>query len=341
MSDVRDPDAAPVYDADAVADERVVEGALRRYGLSPQRTWRLINLSENATYLVEDPGTGTTAVLRVHRPDYHTAPAIESELDWLTDLGAHTSVSTPAVVATDDDARVVTVDVDGAPRHAVLFAFVDGAAPDETVLRATDFETLGEITAVMHRHTKAWRRPAGFTRFAWDFHHALGGAARWGRWQDGIGVGPHEEDVLGRAAEVVQERLAAYGTDPTRYGLIHADLRLANLLVDGDRVNVIDFDDCGLGWFMFDFGAAVSFLEHDPRLAEWQDAWLRGYRREEPVPAADEAMIPTFVMMRRLQLVAWMGSHSHSRECQEIGPGYTGDSCTLAERYLRSGGRAL
>ena len=330
-----------VYDADVVADERVVEGALRRYGLSAQRTARLINLSENATYLVEDPGTGTTAVLRVHRPDYHTAPAIGSELDWLTDLGAHTPVSTPAIVATEDGERVVTVDVDGAPRHAVLFAFVDGAAPDETVLRAGDFATLGQITAVMHRHAKAWRRPAGFTRFAWDFHHALGGAARWGRWQDGIGVGPHEEDVLGPAAEVVRERLAAYGTTPERYGLIHADLRLANLLVDGDRVNVIDFDDCGLGWFMFDFGAAVSFLEHDPRLAEWQDAWLHGYRREEPIPAADEAMIPTFVMMRRLQLVAWMGSHSHSRECQEIGPGYTGGSCDLAERYLRSGGRAL
>ena len=36
-----------------------------------------------------------------------------------------------------------------------------------------------------------------------------------------------------------------------------------------------------------------------------------------------------------LLLVAWLGSHSHSRECQEIGPGYTAGSCTLAERYLR------
>jgi Ser/Thr protein kinase RdoA (MazF antagonist) len=344
MSDVRDPhphDPVAVYDADVVADERVVEGALRRHGFSAQRSWRLINLSENATYVVDDPGTGRTGVLRVHRPDYHTAPAIESELDWLTDLGTHTSVSTPAIVPTDDGERVVTVDLDGEPRHAVLFAFVDGAAPDETVLRAADFETLGEITAVMHRHARAWRRPAGFTRFAWDWHHSLGGGARWGRWQDGIAVGPQEQDVLARAADVVRGRLAAYGTAPERYGLIHADLRLANLLVDDDRVNVIDFDDCGFSWFMYDFGAAVSFLEHDPRLAEWQDAWLRGYRREEPIPVDDEDMIPTFVMLRRLLLVAWMGSHSHSRECQEIGPGYTGDSCELAERYLRSGGRAL
>jgi Ser/Thr protein kinase RdoA (MazF antagonist) len=82
-------------------------------------------------------------------------------------------------------------------------------------------------------------------------------------------------------------------------------------------------------------------MEHDPRLPEWQDAWLRGYRQEEPVTAEDEAMIPTFVMLRRLLLVAWMGSHSHSRECREIGPGYTAASCELAEQYLRSGGRSL
>jgi hypothetical protein len=36
-----------------------------------------------------------------------------------------------------------------------------------------------------------------------------------------------------------------------------------------------------------------------------------------------------------------MGTHSHSRECREIGPGYTAASCALAERYLATGGRAV
>ena len=41
-------------------------------------------------------------------------------------------------------------------------------------------------------------------------------------------------------------------------------MRLANLLVDGRDVSVIDFDDCGFGWFMYDLGSSVSFIEHDP-----------------------------------------------------------------------------
>ena len=141
--------------------------------------------------------------------------------------------------------------------------------------------------------------------------------------------------------EVVRERLASYGTAGDRFGLVHADLRLANLLVEGDTVTVIDFDDCGLSWFMYDFGTAVSFIEHDPRLPEWQAAWLRGYRSVTALAAEHEEMLPTFVMLRRLLLVAWMGSHAHSRECQELGPGYTADSVELARRYVASDGASL
>ena len=325
-------------EAAARGDDRVAEAALGRYGLSAQRTWQLINLSENATYRVDDPATGRSGILRVHRADYHDRAAIESELDWMAALGTDTDISTPSVVPTWDDDRVVTVEVDGVARHAVLFTEVPGAEPDEA---AETFAELGAITARLHRHSRTWRRPEGFSRFTWDWSNSLGERARWGRWQDGIGVGDAERAVLAPAAELVRARLAEYGTSPDRFGLIHADLRAANLLVDGERLNVIDFDDCGLSWFLYDFAAAVSFVEHDPRLPEWQAAWLRGYRTVEPIDPVDEQMLATFVMMRRLMLVSWMGSHSYSRECQEIGPGYTADSCTLARRYVQSAGQSL
>ena len=140
---------------------------------------------------------------------------------------------------------------------------------------------------------------------------------------------------------MVRERLSSYGTGADRFGLVHADLRLANLLVEGDLVTVIDFDDCGYSWFMYDFGTAVSFIEHDPRLPQWQAAWLRGYRSVTELSAEHEAMLATFVMLRRLLLVAWMGSHAHSRECQDLGPGYTAGTVELARRYVASDGASL
>jgi len=65
-------------------------------------------------------------------------------------------------------------------------------------------------------------RPSWFTRFSWDYETAFGAQARWGRWQDGIGVGPAEREVLGRLAAALAGRLARFGTGPGRFGLVHA-----------------------------------------------------------------------------------------------------------------------
>jgi hypothetical protein len=39
-------------------------------------------------------------------------------------------------------------------------------------------------------------------------------------------------------------------------------------------------------------------------------------------------------MLRRLLLVAWIGSHAGTETAQQMGPEYTTDSCRLAEEYL-------
>ena len=71
-----------------------------------------------------------------------------------------------------------------------------GAEPDEKTLTVADFHTLGRITAALHDHSRAWARPPGFGRFAWDWEHSLGDHPRWGRWQDAAGVGEPERTML-------------------------------------------------------------------------------------------------------------------------------------------------
>ena len=227
---------------------------------------------------------------------------------------------------------MVDVAIGPVTRQTVLFEWLPGTEPAEDQL-AEKFELLGGICARMHRHSRRWagRR---FVRFCWDFDCCVGDSPRWGRWQDGIGVGREELQTLGRAAELIRERLRRFGTGPDRFGLIHADMRLANLLVNGPDIQVIDFDDCGFGWFLFDIGASLSFIEHDPRVPALCDAWLRGYRDVLPLPDEDAAEIPTFVLLRRLQLVAWVGSHLFADSARELGADFTSGACELAERYL-------
>jgi len=314
----------------------IARSALPAHGVAPDSGLTLLNISENATYAVDDPAAGRS-VLRVHRPRYHSAAAIESELAWIAALRADGVVATPAVLPTPDGRRVVVGShPDGEARHTVRFAWVDGVEPRGARL-VDDFRELGEVTARLHAHARAWARPPGFTRFRWDGETSVGALGHWGRWQDGIGVGPAECAVLGRLADVLLARLAAFGDGPDRFGLVHADLRLANLLVDPDRaapVTVIDFDDCGFGWYLYDLGSSLSFIEHDPRVPELIDAWVAGYRRVAPLTAAEVAELPTFVLLRRLLLVAWIGSHADTDLARELGAGFTATSCDLAEAYL-------
>jgi Ser/Thr protein kinase RdoA (MazF antagonist) len=311
--------------------------ALRRYDGHPDASVELLNVSENATFLVRDPDAGPS-VLRVHRLGYHTEEEIASELAWMDALRAEAGVRTPRVLSAAGGQRVVTVTEGGIPRHCVRFEFLPGTEPGgepEGTLTCRHFEDLGEITARMHRHARTWPRPDWFTRFHWDYPAAFGEQARWGRWQDGIGVGPAERHVLARLDDTLRARLAAFGQGPERYGLVHADTRLANLLVHEGSVSVIDFDDSGFSWYLYDLGTAVSFFEHSPEVPGLVEAWLTGYRRTGQLTAGDEAEIWTFILFRRLLLVAWIGSHRGVDIAAELGAGYTQGSCDLAESYLR------
>ena len=222
-------------------------------------------------------------------------------------------------------------------RHCVRFEYLPGTEPADD--DAAHFAELGEITARMHQHARQWARPSWFTRFRWDYDAAFGRAGPLGtlagrhRGRPGRAGG-----ARAGSTRVLAARLAAFGTGPERYGLVHADTRLANLLVDGGRVSVIDFDDSGFSWFLYDVGTSVSFFEHQPHVPELVDSWLAGYRRVLSLPAADEAEIWTFIMFRRLLLVAWIGSHQGADIAQQLGAGYTQDSCDLAERYLSQAG---
>jgi len=313
--------------------EAIARDALRAYRIGPAAELALLNISENATYRVDDPATGERTVLRVHRPGYHSRAAIDSELAWVQALRHDGAVRTPAVVPAADGSQVVAGRAGGETRNAVMFEWVPGTEPPQDRL-VEDFEELGAITARLHRHARSWARPAGFTRLTWDYQQSIGPSGHWGRWQDGIGVGTAELNQLSSLDNRLRQRLAAFGTGPDRFGLIHADMRLANLLVDDGTVSVIDFDDCGFGWYMYDLGSSVSFIEHYPTVPEMIDSWVSGYRSEEPLSAADAAELPTFVLLRRLLLVAWVGSHSDTELATSLGAEFTRVSCDLAEDYL-------
>jgi len=312
-----------------------IEPALRLWpGLAGARA-QLVNHSENQTFRI-DTLDDRCFMLRVHRRGYQSVVSIESELAWLTALQAETALPVPEPVAGHDGKMLQGFRLgDGTHRLAVLFRYIPGREPTPQSNLAELFGTVGTYAATLHRHAAAWKRPAGFERQSWQAGTILDVDGPWGDWRVAPGVTAQNRRVLDHLDATLWMRLAEYGLGAERYGLIHADMRLGNLLVDGDHLALIDFDDCGFCWFTYDFAAAISFHETNPAIPALKSAWLERYQAVRPLDAEDIASIDSMVMLRRMALLAWIGSHAETELAQLHMPGFADGTAALAERYLR------
>ena len=318
--------------------EKLANQSLNLWDVPESATARLINVSENATYLVEAPQW--KSILRVHRENYHTRLSIECELAWSKALNNDGGVSTPDYFMGRNGKAIQSAEIDGLenPRYMVMFEFVPGEQPNEDEDLIEPFKELGQIAARTHLHSIDWQRPAQFERLTWNLDAVFGKQPTWGQWRHGPRINTEIEAILSKVETTVKDRLIAYGTNPQQYGLIHADMRLANLLIDNNQTRLIDFDDCGIGWFMYDFAAAISFMEDHPQVPALKQSWVEGYQTVRELSAEDIEEIDTFVMLRRLALLAWIGSHIEAPEPQALAPDFARVSADLGQVYLQKFG---
>lgn len=89
---------------DGVANE-----ALQAYPLDKSAHARLLQLSENATYLVENSNGEPEGILRVGRPGYHTLEEYQSEMAWLRQINDYTPliVANPLCTTDGSDIQVI------------------------------------------------------------------------------------------------------------------------------------------------------------------------------------------------------------------------------------------
>jgi Ser/Thr protein kinase RdoA (MazF antagonist) len=313
------------------------------WNLPATSTLTLIAVSENATFRIDVDGV-PTAVLRVHRPGYVADPAqIAAELTWVRAIAADTSVRVPDVLELADGSLVHEMtDAEGVRWFAVAFAFVAGeiledtlagGGLDETTLRRT-YSEIGATTAALHDHVAGWAPPSGFNRFGWGLDDALGAASRWGDWRNAA-LSTQQLAVCERAEAAAREVLATVPETPAATGLVHADLRPSNIMVDAaGRLTVIDFDDCGTSRLLWDFAAALSFIEHEPYAPTIAAAWLEGYRSVRAVSEEDLAVATALSTVRRLQMLGWTTTHREDALPPAVWTAQVPGTAEVAQRYL-------
>lgn len=340
--------------------ERAADGdrvaVLQRLALSTLRCWgmeardiHLLKMRENAVFKVVD-ACGNAFAMRVHRQGYHTDDALRSELQWIVALrGA--GIDVPVPVPARDGRLFVTAQVDGlhAPHQVDLFEWMHGRSlgTSEGGLRndITDVEPIyravGGLAARLHDHASGWVLPGGFRRHSWDGDGLVGKQPFWGRFWELEALTSSERELLVCARDHVRRELRALadGVDLHRnFGLIHADLVPENLLQsEQGQLRLIDFDDAGFGWHLFELATALYFIQEDPRYESAKASLIAGYRTHRDLPDAMLDKLPVFMAARGFTYLGWAHTRPMTTEGLAILPYVIRLACHQARLLL--GGR--
>lgn len=291
---------------------RVAKTALQHWGDSVSEPI-LLKHRENTVFKVRD-NSGNAAVLRVHRPGYHDRNALASELAWMSMLSLNGFELPQPIAALNGQLLVEVEDTALGPRHLDMLSWMQGVPLGDLGvpltwtrerLRTIFFE-LGRSTARLHRISGAWELPPDFKRHAWDRDGLLGDLPFWGPFWALPELTGEQRGLIAEFRQVAMRRLDEYHRGGGGYGLIHSDLVRENILVDGDIVRLIDFDDAGFGWHMFEIATILHKNRWEPDYPVIEDAVLAGYAAEGVLRQEDITALPLFLALRSLTYLGWV-----------------------------------
>ncbi|MDH3984234.1 MAG: phosphotransferase [Gammaproteobacteria bacterium] len=256
---------------------------------------------------------GRCYALRVHQAGLHGDKAIHSELAWMQALHKD-GFRVPAVVPAENGDLVVTVSVGDENRRCSLLEWIDGSLFNDlgrvehgvhTEL-CDRYRQLGELAARLHIQATAWQPPSDFERHAWDEDGLLGDEPRMGRFWDHPDLTAQQRREFLKARIVLRGFLKKLGKTRDNYGLVHADFLPDNIIVNEAGLTLIDFDDSGYGWHLYEMATGLFPQIKQPFFDDLVAAYLKGYRSEREFSDEEEELIPAFLMICGLNYLGWL-----------------------------------
>lgn len=324
--------------------ESFAREALKSWALETADIW-LLKYRENCVFGVRDIKTDTKYAMRIHRPDYHCLEALKSELLWVEAL-AKDGVLTPDIIHTQKGDLLITCETEQVPEPRVcdLLGWVEGEQlgniEGEGDLSNEDVYAnhllAGKVAAQIHNQAEGWTIPEGFKRPMMDAEGLVGKTGYLGDFRTHPDLTPEQLSILTKAADKAIDAMNGFGQAPDCFGLTHADFLPENLLIKDGDVRIIDFDDCGFGWYMMDLATSLFFLQGEDCYQSAYDGFVKGYRSTRNLPDDHLAMLPSCYIMRALAYVGWTATRHQTPAAQELSPILIEMALGLADVYLKN-----
>lgn len=302
--------------------------ALPLWGLEGAKIM-LIAARENSVYRVDHP-TGSFA-MRLHRQGYRTNDQLKSELDWMAWV-AQSGLSVPSPQVSLDGSHLQTVD----DVRIDILSWLTGSTLEVLLPQTSEatrpelFQNLGRDIAKLHSASDAWPDVSTCVRPAWDVDGLLGRAPLWGRFWDNPGLTAKQRELFFAFRTHARSDLDTLATS-LDYGLIHADLVPANVMMQETTFHFIDFDDGGFGFRLFEVATALLKYRALPDFETLKVALIAGYQTHRQL---DVRNLDLFLALRAMTYVGWNISRAEEDRTGERNARFVGQAEFLATAYL-------
>ena len=250
-------------------------------------------------------------VLRVQN-DLMTDAQARSQIQWLEAIAKHSTIIVPEPIRTINGLPFTHVEIGGSHRRAVLLRWLPGRRSRSRSERV--FGAVAKMIAAMHTFSENFRPPAGFTCRMLDDQCLFGAQFFIRAAKHGYRFKKSDRQVASRAEKIVRRAMEELARAKHRFGLIHADLGLQNIVFHRGWPSPIDFDEFGKSWFIFDLAELMRTSITPDNWRERKKLAIDAYISRRKLDSLEIEKFDTFIVATYVQYLNWAFLHARNRD---------------------------
>ncbi len=276
----------------------IVTGEMPPAAQDAAERWQAVSLvhvrsSANHVFRLTLPD-GNTGYLRLTPAAERSQAALGAEVEFIQHV-ARAGVPVAQPLPSQAGSFIEEIDVasndrnarrDSQRYHALVFACLPGRQLDHDELDEPHFRTWGRVLAQLHEASRTF-----------PFHQAR--PSLMDEIRQARASLPAGEDKVEHVLEASAEWLETLPTQPDGYGLLHGDCEIDNLVWDGLKPQLLDFDGAIYGPNMMDVAIALQeiWLAEDSQREDHVNWFCDGYRDVRPLPFSGLESLPRLITL--------------------------------------------
>lgn len=284
----------------------VVKLAVDRYDIQIHEI-RFLAEETNILYKLTDV-KGKNYLLKIFQEHSSTIEDNHMEVFVMDLVSRRSEISIPSIVTSKDGSsvQIIKVDEGSSPMRVIIYSWLEGEDLDGNE-NDERFIQLGEMTAQLHVATQSVKIPENFSPKRWDriFYYKEDRSVYKNKEFQHFLSKEYHEIMDNMIPFLNNELLRYYQMNEENLQFIHSDLNPWNVLVSGDIMHIIDFEDVLWGLPLHDIAISLYYYRYEEELnyENVKRLFFKGYEKIRPLPQFEEYDLDLLMTARRVNFL--------------------------------------